>query len=223
MSAVSGQQALRARARLLTSGLVVGDFELLDAWCAGDQGAGNTLFGRHFDALVRFFFNKVEQAECEDLVQRTLLACVSSKTRFRRHSSFRTFLFGIARNELLMFYRTLGQRPDTNFSTHSVADLGTSPSANVAREQEHALLLDALHRLPVDTQMLIELHYWEDLDAAALAELFEIDPTTVRTRLHRARARLRQLIAELEQSAPLRELAFEGLSSCGARLRSGQA
>ena len=112
------------------------------------------------------------------------------------------------------------QRPEADFSTDSAADLGTSPSLAAAREQEHRLLLDALHRLPVDTQMLIELHYWEGMDAAALAGMFEVDPTTIRTRLHRARARLRQSIEQLERDPGRRERAFEGVTTGGARLRA---
>ena len=49
------------------------DAELVDAWRAGDRGAGEALFERHYDAVARFFHNKVGDA-ASDLIQRAFLA-----------------------------------------------------------------------------------------------------------------------------------------------------
>ncbi len=189
------------------------DFELLHAWRQGDTSAGSELFRRHFDRLVRFFCNKVEESEYEDLIQRTMLACVESRDRFHGRSSFRTFLFSIARHQMLMHFRRKRTRPDLDFAVTSIAALGTSPSQAAAREQDKGLLLEALRQLPVDVQILIELHYWEDLSAGELAPMFDVDPTTIRTRLHRARSRLRETIEALEPDPSLRERAFGGLQT----------
>ena len=74
------------------------DFETLDRWRAGDRAAGNELLRRHFDGLYRFFRNKVDEG-VDDLIQRSFLACVESKDRFRKQASFRTYLFTVARHE----------------------------------------------------------------------------------------------------------------------------
>jgi RNA polymerase sigma-70 factor (ECF subfamily) len=60
-----------------------------------------------------------------------------------------------------------------------------------------------MQTLPVEQQMLLELHYWEDLGIAELAEIFEAPAATIRTRLHRARNALRD---ELARSTPRVEL-----------------
>jgi hypothetical protein len=65
------------------------DDELLEAWRAGDLSAGNALFARHFDSLCRFFRNKVS-GEIDDLIQRTLLACLEGQRSFRGDASFKT-------------------------------------------------------------------------------------------------------------------------------------
>ena len=52
----------------------------------------------------------------------------------------------------------------------------------------------ALQQLPVEQQTLLELHYWESLDAAAIGAVLEIAPGTVRVQLHRARAQLREVM-----------------------------
>ena len=190
-----------------------GDFTLLDAWRAGDKTAGNQLFERHFRSLLRFFYNKVGESDCEDLLQRTFIACVESRERFRRESSFRGFLFGVARNELLMYFRRQRRERQVDFSADSVAELATSPSEAVARSERHGLLLAAMRTLPVDTQLLLELHYWEGMKAAELAQMFDVDQTTARTRLHRARAALRGSVEKLENNPKLRDRAVEQLET----------
>jgi RNA polymerase sigma-70 factor (ECF subfamily) len=53
-------------------------------------------------------------------------------------------------------------------------------------------MLEALRALPVEQQTLLELHYWEELDAQQLAEVFATTPGAIRVRLTRARAALRE-------------------------------
>jgi RNA polymerase sigma-70 factor (ECF subfamily) len=168
------------------------DFDLLDRWRAGDQSAGEQLFGRYFDNLCGFFATKCH-GEADELVQRTFLACVKAKDQFRKQSSFRTYLFTVARHELYHHLRErqrAGERLD--FSVTSIAELVTTPVTRLARDAERRQLLEALRGLPVEQQTLLELHYWQDLDIAALAEVFETAPATIRTRLFRARRALRE-------------------------------
>lgn len=171
------------------------DFELLDRWRAGDKAAGEALFARYFDGLCGFFATKCH-GEAEDLVQRTFLACVRSKDSFRKQASFRTYLFTVARHELYHHFRQRsrdGERLD--FGTTSVADLVTTPATRLARNAEQRQLVEILRTLPIEQQTLLELHYWEEQDISALAEIFEATPNTIRVRLHRARQALKDKLA----------------------------
>ena len=84
------------------------------------------------------------------------------------------------------------------------------------------MLVEALRHLPCDQQLLLELHYWEDMPAAELAEIFEVDPTTIRTRLHRARKQLKALIEGQGQSPALHAKALSGLETWGRELHLTQ-
>jgi RNA polymerase sigma factor (sigma-70 family) len=180
------------------------DFELLEAWRTGDEGAGRDLFARYFDSVYRFFRNKVDDA-AEDLTQQTFMGLVQGKDRFRGDASFRTYLFMIARKKLYSFLRSNQRRAEpVEFHSTSVADLGlVSPSRAVAERQEQQLLLQALRRLPVEMQVALELFYWEELTVTEIAEVLETPVGTVKSRLQRARARLDQVIAELSESEAL--------------------
>lgn len=168
------------------------DLELLERWAAGDKAASDQLFGRYFEALYRFFEHKID-GEVDDLVQETLLGCVRGRERFRGQSSFRTYLFAIARNTLYDHWKARAPAGrDEDVENLSIASLSTSAGSRMARRQEEAQLMDALRQLPMEQQLLLELHYWEGLDAEQLAEVFGTESATSRSRLFRARAALRE-------------------------------
>ncbi len=173
---------------------------LLDRWRQGDLTAGNQLLKRHFDALYRFFTNKVAD-HADDLIQATMMACVRGRDSFRKECGFRAYLFVVARHE---FYRWIkkNHRSREVFDPNlmSVADLGPSPSSALARRKEQRLLLMALRRIPVELQIVLELHYWESLSTRELADVMEIPQGTVKSRLRRAREALEKAMGELSDS-----------------------
>ncbi len=193
------------------------DLDLLDAWRGGDARAGNLLFRRHFAALARFFRNKVDVG-VEDLIQGTFLACIEGRDRFREASSFRTYLFAIARNLLYGYYRR--QHRAVDFVQTSVIDLGASPSGPLGRREETAALLRALRSIPLEFQVVLELAYWEDMKAPEIAEILEIPANTVRGRLSRARAALRQALAAAALSPALLRSTLADLDGWAATLRA---
>lgn len=174
------------------------DLDLLERWRAGDADAGSDLFERHFDAVHRFFVNKAP-ADAADLVQRTFLACVEARDRFRQQSSFRTFLFAIAHHELLAHWRKRA-RADLDPSVSSLRDLDPSPSTMLARIAEERHLLEALRSVPMELQIALELFYWEGLTGAELAEVLGVPEGTARSRLRRGLELLRKRLEELDRS-----------------------
>jgi RNA polymerase sigma-70 factor (ECF subfamily) len=174
------------------------DLDLLERWRAGDAEAGSDLFEHHFDAVHRFFVNKAP-ADAADLVQRTFLACVEARDRFRQQSSFRTFLFAIAHHELLAHWRKRA-RADLDPSVSSLRDLDPSPSTMLARVAEERHLLEALRSVPMELQIALELFYWEGLTGAELAEVLGVPEGTARSRLRRGLELLRKRLEELDRS-----------------------
>lgn len=177
------------------------DAELLAAWRDGDRQAGGELFDRHFDAISRFFANKIGD-DHEELVQLTFARCTESRDAFRGDASVRSYLFGIACNVLRDHLRRhLRDRERLRPAEHSVEDLGLpGPSTIAGARREQRILLAALRRLPLDHQIALELFYWERLSAARIGAALDLPEGTVRSRLRLAKERLRGHVDELART-----------------------
>jgi RNA polymerase sigma factor (sigma-70 family) len=195
------------------------DLELLQAWRDGDARCGEQLVARHFDAVCRFFRNKVGD-EAPDLIQQTFLGCCEGRDRIRGESTFRTYLFGVARNVLLAHFRhkrRAAERFDPLVQT--VADLGASLGSVVARKREEQLLLQALRSLPLDLQIAFELHHLEGMSARELGEMHGLTEPGMYGRLKKARLLLDAEIARIARSPELRESTLQGLEDWARSLR----
>ncbi len=194
-----------------------GDEELLAAWRAGERRAGELLFERYYEPVARFFLNKTD-AEAE-LIQQTFLACVEGADRFRGEGSFRSFLFAIAYRQLCRHYRDRkGDRID--LTEVSVAGMDPSPSEVMIEGEELRLLLAGLRRIPVDCQVALELLYWERLTTVEMAAVLGIPEGTVKSRLRRGRALLREAIEALAAHPELAASTLGGIETWASALRA---
>jgi RNA polymerase sigma-70 factor (ECF subfamily) len=195
------------------------DGDLLDAWRRGDPRSGEELFRRYFGVVFRFFRGKLPE-DVDDMVQRTFLACIEVVRRDEELRSFKAYLLGIARLQLLRYLRE--RKPatstvaDDELSIHGT--LGALSRVLVAREEER-VLLDALRRLPVDLQIALELFYWEELPMHEMAIVLAIPEGTVKSRLHRAKKLLRTAIDEVPASAAMRSSTLENVEGWARGLR----
>jgi DNA-directed RNA polymerase specialized sigma24 family protein len=101
-----------------------------------------------------------------------------------------------------------------------VHDLAPSPSVIMARHHEHRVLLQALRRIPMDHQIVLELYYWEDMTAAELAEVLEIPEGTVRGRIRRAKQLLEEQLSLLAENDVDLESTMSNLDSWAKSLRA---
>lgn len=182
------------------------DFELLRRWTAGDPMAGDLLARRYYPNVRRFFDVKVPH-HAEDLTQRTFLACAENLASFRGDATFKAYLFGIARIQLLRHLRHSKVRDDhaARKSWSGGTARRTSLSMIVANRQEHHLLLLAYAKLPPDQQITIELYYWEDMTSSEIASALDVPTSTVTTRLSRARAALHKAVEDLTSPGAVRD------------------
>ena len=213
----------------------VDDMELLEVWRRGDRAAGSELFERHYSAVARFFHNKVNEATQEDLIHETFVACMKSVERFRKQSTFKTFLLGIAKKVLADHLRKVSRRrawlvsqadvdadadADTDVEAAPAVSYGLSPVALAVQKQEQRLLLEALRRIPLNYQIALELHYWEDLTAIEIGEVLGVPLGTAKTRLRDGKAYREEQLRKIASSSEVRRSTLDDLEKWARRVRA---
>jgi RNA polymerase sigma factor (sigma-70 family) len=183
---------------------------LLLRWRGGSREAGDRLLHRYVPELAGFFGRR-SGSHADELVQRTLLACTQSVGQFEGRSTFRTYLYGIARNQYLMYRRAEA------FARHTPVTLATlpedGPSQLVAVRQEQVMLILALRRVEPDFSLVLRKYYWEEHSVEEIAQELEIPVGTVKSRLARGRASLRAHLESASDRDDVRDAALRELTS----------
>ncbi len=178
----------------------------------GDKNALDELVERlepHIERqLLRY---PVAEEDRRDLLQATLMQVIRRIGSFRGDSSFSTWLFRVTANEALMLMRSQRRHRARLVEGLELDDLGALPSMKDDHElqgdhgaesnERRARVRSALAELPHDYREVVVAHYHLDLGLQEIADRYELSESAVRSRLHRARARLRQLLADSEVAA----------------------
>lgn len=152
----------------------------------------------------------VSDEDRRDLLQATLMQIVRRLGSFRAEASFSTWLFRVTANEALMLMRSRRRHRARFIEGVEWEDLATLPAMNdtegdddlgVSAKQRDARVRDALGELPDDYRDVVIAHYHMDLGLQEIADRLSITESAVRSRLHRARSRLRSLLEKRELDA----------------------
>jgi RNA polymerase sigma factor (sigma-70 family) len=133
-------------------------------------------------------------ADVDDLVQDTLLEALKCRDKFQGNSRPETWLFGIAMNLVRNHYKRNRVRSiydDIDIETLGLADVN-DPLELVERRQTVERVRQAANQLSEDARILLQLIFEENMSYEEAAEFLNIPIGTVRSRISRARAVLRQ-------------------------------
>lgn len=173
------------------------DDEIIDAMRDGNSDAANTLARRYHDELNAFYRKRLPLELADELTQTTLTETVAKIHRFRGDSSFRHYVFSIARRVMAEHHRKLRRQVATEPAPSSdPPGEQTSPSERFVRAERRALLHRAIARLDDHYRVVIRLHV-AGVSNREIAVRLGIHYNTVRSRLSRAQAALRALLAPL--------------------------
>ena len=142
----------------------------------------------------------VSNEDRRDLLQSTLLTVVRRLQTFRGESSFSTWLFRVTANEALMLMRSQRRHRARLVLGLDLEDLGRQakddePHDRPSPRDRETDLNEALAELPDDYRDLVKAHYHDDLGLQEIADKLSLSESAVRSRLHRARSRLREILA----------------------------
>jgi RNA polymerase sigma-70 factor (ECF subfamily) len=148
-------------------------------------------FEQHHQAVFSFAWRLTGRQEvAEDLTQECFLALLRAPRRFdEARGSMKTFLFAITRNLALKHYRDHGMEEALD-----CPDAPATGDSQAARDVSSAVAA-AVAALPQLQQEALILFEYEGLTLEEVAQVVGADAGAVKSRLHRARKRLRQVLA----------------------------
>lgn len=175
------------------------DEELIEKTLAGDKEAFGKLALRYQDRVYNLALPIVGNPEdAMDVTQETFIQALSHLSGFRRNSRFYTWLYRIAYNCAV---GTLRRRRRFVSVDAVVEEFGDSfeanvdqPDARLRRADDARLLRAALAKLPEEYRVPLVLRELEGANYEQIAETLSVPVGTVRSRLHRARAALREAL-----------------------------
>jgi RNA polymerase sigma-70 factor, ECF subfamily len=190
------------------------DEHLMLAFSQGSPEAFTELFRRYRQPIYAFFRRRLpDPAHAEELTQETFLALLRSVVRYEPRALFRTYLYAIT----LKILRS--HRRKTIFRATFLARPEKAPDPARQDNTEAALWLRrAIAKLePTDREILL-LREFEQLSYAEIADLLSLPVNTVRSRLFRARAALRDLLDP--SASPAADVTAQTLPLAGPQIIS---
>lgn len=182
-----------------------------------DPAAFGAIFDRHYAHINRYLARRVGPALADELAAETFVIAFRSRGRYDRSAAdARPWLFGIAANLARRHWRTERRR------LRAYARSGIDPVGDESAEVDSRLdaaaagpqLAAALASLSGRDREVLLLFAWADLSYEEISAALAIPVGTVRSRLSRARARIRELLA------PSGQLAVDGPLTGGTHERS---
>jgi RNA polymerase sigma-70 factor, ECF subfamily len=172
----------------------------------GDQVAVRTIIQRNNRRLYRIARSVLkDESEAEDAVQEAYISAFSALPKFRGQASLTTWLCRIVLNEALQRLRrrravTVGltevSRSEAQIIPFPASSYCPDPERAAAQRELNRLIEREIDKLPEDFRLVLVARAIEDMSIEETAELLDIRPETVKTRLHRARRMLKSAFAE---------------------------
>jgi len=155
------------------------------------------IYAGNFEAVLAYATRRVGQpADAADVVAETFLVAWRRHREIPPGDEARLWLYGVARRVLANHHRgdARRERLRERLALFAASAPGTDHAARLA-------VREALARLPEPDRELLMLTAWEGLEPREAASVLRISPAAVRTRLSRARTRLRNLLGDAGRAA----------------------
>ena len=169
---------------------------------AGDQQALAAVYDWYLPRVYRYVLSRLGNvAEAEDLTEDIFLRMLGAIADYKRTSvPFSAWLFRIARNHLVSYYRKNGNRKDHGTLQETMADSRQDPASIVETQLILGEVAEAVQRLPAAQRDVIALRFAVGLSIAETAQVLGKRQGNVKALQHKAVTRLQKiLVAEPKQ------------------------
>lgn len=181
------------------------DHALMQQYASGQVAAFEVLYTRHSLCVWRYVFRSVKDAAAtDDLLQDIWFAVARQAVNFQPQARFKTWLFTIAHNRKIDYFRTAKHHAsldethedDASLADTLAADSGFGPVRQLQTREQGAALIAAVEQLPPEQRDAFLLQAEGDMSVDDIALACGVSFETAKSRLRYARSRLRQLLED---------------------------
>jgi RNA polymerase sigma-70 factor (ECF subfamily) len=179
------------------------DSKLIGAYFKGDKEALEVLISRYLKQVYNFVYRYLDNTrDAEDITQETFVKAWRNLKKFKCDKSFKTWIFKIAHNACLDFFRKRKTVPFSDFEneegdnalSENLTDLAPLPEEIFDQENLVEEALAAMEKLPAKTRTVLFLHYNDQFTFQEIADLLGEPLDTVKSRHRRGLIVLREII-----------------------------
>ena len=171
------------------------DPALIDAFRQGDEFAFVTLYDRYKGAVYAYCAKMLlDRAQAEDLLQETFARAYEHRERLLSSTSFKAWLFTIARNQCLNVLRKRGREVGFAEDAPEPPSHGATPFANLLKSEQTALVTKTLGQLSPSYREVIVLREYQNLSYDEIASVTKSTVSAVKSRLFKARRQIGVLL-----------------------------
>jgi RNA polymerase sigma-70 factor (ECF subfamily) len=175
------------------------DLELARAAAAGDSEAFERLYRQYYRRVYSLCLRMLgDPTLAEDLTQEVFLQVYRKIGSFRGDSAFTTWLHSLTVNQVLMHFRKRGVKVEQTTDEGEFANIVDTPLQSTRRISivDRVALDKAVGQLPPGYRTVFVLHDVEGYEHEEIAEMLKVSIGTSKSQLHKARMRLRDLLAK---------------------------
>lgn len=186
--------ALTANTPNDTSGGTRSDDQLMAAYARSDRRAFDELYARYREPLYGYLYkNCRDESVTSEMFQDVWLRVISSSGSYRREGRFRSWLFTLAHNRLVDFYRRNESSPDTEPVNDDLVAGPDAPDHGAEAREQRTRFEAVIRNLPQEQR---QAFYLREECGMAVKEIAEIQSITVEA----AKSRLRYAYAKLKDA-----------------------
>lgn len=173
-------------------------YNKLAARAVDDEEAFNELYRHFFPRVYNFIYARMKNVDAaDDVVSMTFMKVYENLSKYNPDkAAFSTWLFRIASNSMLDYFRRTQSRGETEWDEtfDPPAPEFEEPESKALAEEGHAEILKAMDKLNERERRIVELKYFSGMGNKEIAELMEISANNVGVVLHGALKKLKKVL-----------------------------
>jgi RNA polymerase sigma-70 factor (ECF subfamily) len=164
----------------------------------GDAEAFGDLYVRYLDDIYRYVFYRVrDEKGAEDLTERVFVSAWEAIGKYEpRGYPFSSWLYRIAHNAVVDYYRTRRDEKPLDAIAFTLADESLGPEETLIKKRDVSRLLEAVAQLSEEKQRLIILRFVDGMSHAHVAQILGKSEGACRVIQHRALAALSETLGK---------------------------